>query len=186
MSLPPIRRSITVSWDVAAAFQRFTQDFGKWWPAATHSVGGECVARIVFECRVGGLIFEEHVDGRRFGWGRVLEFEPPRRVKFTWHPSRDAATAQDVELTFTPDALGTRVELVSDKWERWGKNAQRARKGYDLGWRYILNTCAGRRTAAMVLLDGVACVLRAVEWLRGGTSASIARAEGELPRGAQR
>jgi len=38
----------------------------------------------------------------------------------------------------------------------------------------------------MLLLDGVARVLLAVEWLRGGTTASIARAGGELPRGAAR
>src|SRR5262245_15551007 len=185
MSLPPIRRSVAVSWDATEAFRRFTQDFGKWWPSGTHSVGGKCVARVVFECRAGGLIFEEHVDGRRFAWGRVLELEPPRRLKFTWHPSRDAATAQEVEVTFTQDAGGTRVDLVSDKWERWGKNAHRARKGYDVGWGYILNTWAGRRTASMLLLDGVTLALLGVEWLRGGTTASIARAAGELPRGAE-
>jgi uncharacterized protein YndB with AHSA1/START domain len=182
MSLPPIRRNVTVSWGADTAFRRFTQEFGKWWPAMSHSVGGTCVARIVFECRAGGSIFEEHVDGRRFGWGRVLEFEPPSRVKFTWHPSREAAAAQEVEVTFTPGADGTRVELVSDKWERWGKNAHRARKGYDVGWGYLLNLWAGRRTASMAVLDGVTWVLRGVEFLRGGEAASIARAGGELPR----
>ena len=59
------------------------------------------------EPQVGGRIFEEHVDGRRFQWGRVLEWEPPRRVKFTFHPSRDPATAQDVEVRFVPDGGGT-------------------------------------------------------------------------------
>jgi uncharacterized protein YndB with AHSA1/START domain len=186
MSLPPIRRSILVSWNADTAFRRFTQEFGTWWPAATHSVGGDCVKRIVFECRAGGLIFEEHRDGRRFGWGRVLELEPPRRVKFTWHPARDAATAQEVEVRFEPEGEGTRVELISDKWERWGKNAHRARKGYDMGWRYILNWWAGRRTASMLALDCVALVLRGVELLRGGTAASIARAGGELQREAPR
>jgi len=178
--LAPIRRTVSVSWDQAAAFRRFTQEFATWWPWRTHSIGGKQVKGVVFECRAGGLIFEEHVDGRRFAWGRVLEFDPPRSVKFTWHPSRDAATAQEVEVSFVPEAGGTRVELVSDKWENWGKSAERARKGYDMGWGYVLNVWAGRRTGKMALLDALAFVMRGVEILRGGTRASIARAGGEI------
>ena len=184
--LPPIRRNVTVSWDQAAAFRRFTEQFAGWWPFRTHSIGGKCVKRLVFECRAGGLIFEEHVDGRRFQWGRVLEFDAPRRVKFTWHPSRDAATAQEVELSFVPDGNGTRVELVSDKWENWGKHAERARRGYDMGWGYVLNIWAGRRTPRMAVLDGLSLVMRGVELLRGGTRASIARAGGEIAQAAPR
>ena len=180
MTLPPIRRSLSVSWDQATAFRRFTEGFATWWPAHTHSVGGDCVRRLVFECRVGGLIFEEHLDGRRFKWGQVVVFEPPARVKFTWHPSRDPSTAQDVEVSFSREDTGTRVELVSDKWEKWGKNAHRARRGYDLGWGYILDVWAERRTFKMTLLDGITLVLRGVELLRGGTRAAIARAEGEI------
>jgi len=181
-SLPPIRRSVSVSWDQSAAFRRFTQEFSSWWPWRSHSIGGNCVRRVVFECRVGGLIFEEHADGRRFQWGRVLEFEAPRRVKFTWHPSRDETTAQEVELNFFPENSGTRVELVSDKWENWGKNGKRARKGYDLGWGYVLNVWGGRQTAQMHLLDGLGLVFRCVQILRGGKRASIARAGGEIER----
>ena len=180
--LPPIRRTITVSWDQAAAFRRFTEEFATWWPWRTHSIGGTRVERVVFEGRAGGLIFEEHVDGRRFQWGRVLEFDAPRRVKFTWHPSRDAATAQEVELRFEPEGTGTRVVLVSDKWENWGRNAHRARKGYDIGWGYVLNVWAERRTAKMAVLDALALMMRGVELLRGGTRASIARAGGEIER----
>ena len=56
--LPPIVRSISVSWQPEEAFRRFTADFGNWWPRHTHSIGGKCVERIVFECNPGGLIFE--------------------------------------------------------------------------------------------------------------------------------
>ena len=181
-SLPPIRRSVTVSWDPPAAFRRFTADFGSWWPWRSHSIGGARVKRVVFEPRVGGLIFEEHQDGRRFQWGRVLALDPPHSVKFTWHPSRAPETAQEVELRFVPEAGGTRVELVSDKWENWGKNAARARRGYDLGWGYVLNFWAGRRTPGMLLMDGLARIAHLVELLRGGRAAAIERAEGEISR----
>lgn len=178
--LPPIVRSISVSWAPAEAFRRFTADFAKWWPARTHSIGGECLECIVFECKLGGLIYEQHVDGRRFQWGEVRAWDPPRRVRFAWHPSRDKSTAQDVELTFHPEGSGTRLELVSSGWEKWGKGAPRARRGYDLGWAGVLNTWAGRRTLGMRALEGLMALMSFVQRFRGGRAAVIARSGGEL------
>jgi hypothetical protein len=180
-ALAPIVRSVLVSWSQEAAFRRFTDEFASWWPWRTHSIGGELVERVVFETRVGGRIFEEHVDGRRFQWGAVLEWDPPRKVKFTFHPSRDPESAQDVEVRFIPESGGTRLELTATKWENWGKGAGRARKGYHAGWGYVLNVWAGRRTNAMRMMDALAGVMRLVEKLRGGTAGSIARAGGEIP-----
>ena len=183
-ALPPIERRISVSWDPATAFRRFTDDFGSWWPRATHSVGEDRVRRIVLEARVGGLIFEEHRDGRRFGWGEVLECEPPARLRFSWHPGREPATAQIVELRFVPEGDGTRLELRAAGWENWGRGAARARRGYDVGWGYVLNVWAGRRTLGMRLLDAVLLpAARFVQWLRGGVPAAIERAGGELRPG---
>ena len=179
--LSPIVRSVLVSWGQEAAFRRFAADFGSWWPWRTHSIGGKRVARLVFEPRVGGRVYEEHADGRRFQWGTVLEWDPPARVKFTFHPAREASSAQDVEVRFLPEAGGTRLELTASKWENWGKGAARARKGYGAGWGYILNVWAGRRTNAMRAMDAMAGVMRLVELVRGGTAASIARAGGEIP-----
>ena len=181
-SLPPIVRTISVSWAPAAAFERFTADFGSWWPVRTHSIGGERVERLVFECRAGGRIFEQHVGGRRFAWGAVREWDPPRRVVFTWHPAREPASAQEVEVRFHPEASGTRVELVSSCWENWGRGARRARRGYDLGWGYVLNVWAGRRTAGMRVLDGIGGALGLVQRLRGGSAAAIEKAGGEIPQ----
>jgi hypothetical protein len=147
-ALPPIVRSVLVSWDQEAAFRRFTAEFGSWWPYRTHSIGGERVRRV---------------------------------VTFTFHPSREPASAQEVELRFLPEEDGTRLELTATKWENWGKGAARARKGYHVGWGYVLNVWAGRRTNAMRALDVVAGVMRLVERLRGGTDGSIARAGGEIP-----
>ncbi len=179
--LPPIVRSVSVSWNPEEAFQRFTADFARWWPWRTHSIGGvACVERIVFECRSGGLIFEQHKDGRRFQWGTVLEWEPPRRVKFSWHPARDASTAQQVVLVFHPEAGGTRLELVSVGRENWGRGAKRARRGYDLGWWQVLNVWAGRRSVGMAVLGSVMTFMELVQKLRGGSAAAVAKAGGEI------
>ena len=179
--IPPIERSVSVSWDPQTAFDRFTSQFASWWPVRSHSIGGDQVQRVVFECRAGGLIYEEHRHGRRFQWGQILAWEPPNLVKFTWHPSRDPATAQDVEIRFVAEGTGTRLTLIATGWERWGPKARLARNGYSAGWAYVLNVWAGRRTAAMLLLDAIAALLTPLRKLRGGAQASIARARGELP-----
>lgn len=179
-SLPPVKREISVSWNPEAAFKRFTGEFGAWWPHATHSIGGKRVAKIVFEPRLGGLIYEQHQDGRRFQWGEVTKWEPPHRLAFTWHPSLDRTKAQDVTVEFEPNASGTNVRLISTGWERMGEKARIMRRGYDVGWAYILNTWAERRTARMALLETIAAGIGFIQLLRGGVDAEIARAKGEI------
>jgi Activator of Hsp90 ATPase homolog 1-like protein len=180
VTLPPVKRSIEVDWDQEAAFRRFALEFSTWWPWRTHSVGAERVKRIVLEPKLGGRIFEEHLDGRRFQWGRVIAWEPPSRLAFSFHPGRAPETAQEVEVRFVPDGRRMRVELVATKWETFGTKAARARRGYDVGWGYVLNLWVGRRTPRMRLMDIVIGVARVISWFRGGTEGEIARARGEI------
>lgn len=178
--MPPIERSISVSWDQETAFRRFTEEFGSWWPSKTHSIGGDRIKQIVFEPCVGGRIYEEHQDGRRFQWGEVLLWEPPKRVRFTWHPARDPSTSQDVEVEFLAEDQGTRVKLTSTGWERWGRGATRARRGYNIGWGYVLNVWAGRHTTGMYIMDSFMSLANLAMKLRGGRDGEIARAGGEI------
>ncbi|MEO6393049.1 MAG: SRPBCC domain-containing protein [Pyrinomonadaceae bacterium] len=180
-ALPPILRSVTVDLQPEAAFEKFTTGFAEWWPSKTFSIGGPEVTQIVFEARLGGRIFEEHTDGRRFQWGLVETWEPPSRVKFKWHPSREFENAQDVELEFIPEANGTRVELTASGWERWGEGAAKARQGYGMGWAYVLNVFAGRRNAKMAFLDVMTLGMNFVQKFRGGRAAVIAKSRGEMP-----
>ena len=34
--LPPIARTVSVSWAPAEAYRRFVEDFARWWPRAPH------------------------------------------------------------------------------------------------------------------------------------------------------
>jgi uncharacterized protein YndB with AHSA1/START domain len=181
--IPPIKRSVSVSWDQETAFRRFTAEFGSWWPSRTHSIGGDRLQRVVFEEGVGGRIYEEHKDGRRFQWGQVILWQPPKRVKFTWHPARDSSTSQEVEIEFHIEGDGTRLELTSTGWERWGRRARRARNGYSVGWAYVLNAWAGRRTLGMPILEAITAMLNVATKLRGGRDGEIARAGGEIRSG---
>lgn len=179
--LPPIKRSVQVSWDQATAFAKFTADFAQWWPSHTHSVGGSRVAKVVFEPRVDGLIYEQHVDGRRFLWGTIIAWQPPSRVVFTWHPSREPETAQDVEIVFATESTGTRVTLTASGWERWGEGAKGAHRGYDMGWAHILKVWAGKTTFSKLAVDVLIASMGIIQRLRGGRAKVIANSKGEIP-----
>jgi len=103
---------------------------------------------------------------------------------FSFHAGRRPETAQEIEIRFVAAGSGTRVDLVATQWEKWGPGAARARRGYVLGWSYILNLWAGRRTARMFVAETIMGIATIISWFRGGTAAEIARAGGEIARAA--
>ena len=177
----PVVREISVSWKPQEAYRRWVSEFSSWWPSKSHSIGGPRIRRLVFEEKVGGRIYEEHIDGRQFLWGKVLALDPPRRIRFTFHPSRPESTAQTIELLFHAEGSGTRLELIATGWENWGKGAERARRGYRLGWGLVLNTWAGRLTMRMRVINLVGRVVLLFQLIKyRGRIALINSAEGEL------
>jgi len=161
--LPPVRKVVHVPWDVEHAFRRFTRELASWWPLATHSLGGSAAVTCRFEERVGGEIFEAQRDGRRIVWGTVLVWEPPTRVRFTWHPGEDPTSFGEVELRFAREGDGTRLELTHSGWERRGAKAKSARRAYNLGWVYVLAIYAERRGMLVRTLDLVGAVARRLQ-----------------------
>jgi uncharacterized protein YndB with AHSA1/START domain len=132
-AVPPVVKAVTVRCAPAVAFRRFTADLGSWWPLATHHVMDD-PRSCALEGRVGGRLFERDGAGLESVWGIVEEWDPPRRLAFTWRPGRPAEEGQRVEVTFTPAAGGTRVELVHSGWEKLGEAAAARRDSYDKGW----------------------------------------------------
>jgi uncharacterized protein YndB with AHSA1/START domain len=175
-ALSPLRKTLVVPLTQEAAFRRWTAEVGSWWPYRTHSVGEGKVRTVVFEGRVGGQLYEEWHDGTRHVWGTVLEWQPPGLVRYTWHPGMDPSTAQQLELRFEPEGGGTRVTLIHSGWEKLGRLARRARRGYPIGWAYVLALYQGRRGPLVLAINAVGSVLRAVR----GTGRE---ARGEKARG---
>jgi uncharacterized protein YndB with AHSA1/START domain len=141
-----IQLSIAVPWEPADAFRRFAEEFGRWWPRE-FTWGGAALETIGLEPREGGLCSERGPHGFRCDWGRVLTWDPPRRVAFTWQisarrePVPDPQRASVVEVRFTPDETGgTRVALEHTAFERHGAGAAeyRAALASPQGWPYIL------------------------------------------------
>jgi uncharacterized protein YndB with AHSA1/START domain len=140
LDLAPLRVSTVVERPPVEAFHIFTAGMARWWPLRTHSVSRAHAVGCVIEPRQGGAVYEVQDDGQRQAWGRVLEWQPPQRLVLSWHPGRPAAVAQEVELRFTADGTGTRVDLEHRGWARLGTDAPEAKKSYDGGWRSVLGT----------------------------------------------
>jgi uncharacterized protein YndB with AHSA1/START domain len=168
----PILKSVTVKAGPEQAFRRFTEEIGTWWPLPSHSVGQAEAETVVMEGRVGGRIVERIRGGRESVWGTVTAWEPPHRVAFTWHPGDAPDTAQDVEVRFTPIGARTRVELEHRGFERLGRMARKARRGYPIGWAYVLGLYAGRRGPFMMLVSGLTAVVMMVMRRRAAAAAT--------------
>ena len=117
------------------AFRVFTEQFDRIKPRE-HNMLGVDIAETVFEPRVGGQIYDRGVDGSECRWARVLAYEPPDRVVFSWDigPSwqieSDPEKASEVEVRFvaeTPER--TRVELEHRKLDRHGDDWEGLRAG---------------------------------------------------------
>jgi uncharacterized protein YndB with AHSA1/START domain len=139
-------KTVTVACTPEEAFRYFSADFAMWWPAATHSVVAHASkftdkpATVIFEPRVSGRIFERTRAGEEHTWGNVLEWQPPARMAFSFHPGSDDQEAQTVEVTFSAVPEGTRVVLTHSGWEKLSADAQQARDSYDGGWEGVFVT----------------------------------------------
>ena len=147
--IPPLVKSVSVSLSVEDAFHLFTEGYARWWPLLSHSVGEEHAQTCVLEAGIGGRIYEIIDDGRQVEWGRVLAWEPPRRLVFSWYPGRQPDTAQQVEVTFQAQGERTLVQLIHTGWENLGALAQAQRLDYDGGWDIVLGKYTGLANAAL-------------------------------------
>jgi uncharacterized protein YndB with AHSA1/START domain len=156
----PVLKVVTVKAPPDRAFRRFTREIGVWWPIRSHSVGGLDAETVAFEERVGGRIVEKMRGGRESVWGTVNVWDPPRRLAFSWHPGDEPSKSTSVEVRFTAiDGGRTRVELEHSGFERLGAMARRARRGYPIGWAYVLGLYAEKRGPFMLAVSGLSALM---------------------------
>ncbi len=111
-----LRLSFDVDCDPGHAFRTWTGRTSTWWPVS-HTVAAEPGLEIVFEPVQGGRIFERAPDGREADWGRIVAWEPPRRLVYSWHLRQDRADATEVEIRFDDRAGGgTTVTIEHRGW----------------------------------------------------------------------
>jgi uncharacterized protein YndB with AHSA1/START domain len=141
-----VRREVVVDAPIERAFEVFVGRFGDFKPKE-HNLLGSPIAETRFDRQVGGHIYDVAEDGSECRWARVLAFDPPDRVVFSWDISpywqleTDPGNASEVEVRFiaeSPDR--TRVELEHRNLDRHGPGWEGVRDGVadDAGWPLYL------------------------------------------------
>lgn len=131
----PVIHAIEVRCPVAHAFDVFTTRVDLWWPPGHRHLDG---ARLTMEPRVGGRFFEAGNDGSERDLGTIVQWDPPHRLRYTWHPGaiREPTT---VDVSFVPRGEGTYVQITHSEGdaamgEQWAPRA----KGFDRAWTDLL------------------------------------------------
>jgi uncharacterized protein YndB with AHSA1/START domain len=142
-----VRRQIVVEAPIERAFSVFTERFGDFKPPE-HNLLQAPIAETIFEPRVGGHIYDRGVDGSECRWARVLVYEPPDRVVFSWDISpqwqieTNPDNTSEVEVRFLAEAPArTRLELEHRNLDRHGSGWQAVAEGVaddDGGWPLYL------------------------------------------------
>jgi uncharacterized protein YndB with AHSA1/START domain len=142
--IEPIHATVTVHRTPEDAFRIFTREMGSWWPLQAHSIaedthGGALKAEtVIFEEHEGGRVFERLSDGSEATWATILAWDPPRRLVLAWKPNLSDKPPTELEVTFTPEADDTIVDLDHRGWERLGALAEEARDSYGENWDGVL------------------------------------------------
>lgn len=146
-----INITIVVEAPIDRAFRVFTEEFDRVKPREHNMLETE-IAETVFEPRAGGRIYDRGVDGSECQWARVLAFEPPDRVLFSWDLTPqwqlepDPERTSEVEVRFISEsAERTRVELEHRNLDRHGEGweGERDAVGGEGGWPLYLRRFGG-------------------------------------------
>ena len=149
-TLTTVTRSIVVAAPVGTAFEVFIDRFDQIKPRA-HNLLSVDVAESVFERHVDGYLYDRGVDGSVCRWARVLAYEPPQRLVFSWDISplwqleSDLERTSEVEVRFIAEGDDrTRVLLEHRYLDRHGNAWRSLRDGIsgDEGWPLYLRRFA--------------------------------------------
>ena len=114
--------AVRVDVDPPTAFDVFVLEIDRWWRRGVKfRHAGTAIGAIQIEPRLGGAVFESWSDARgeqRFELGRVIVWQPPRQLAFTWRNATFAPLEQtEVEVTFAPAGESTLVTVRHRGWE---------------------------------------------------------------------
>jgi uncharacterized protein YndB with AHSA1/START domain len=149
-SATKVVKEIVVEAPIERAFTVFAAQFGEVKPPE-HNLLDSPLVETVFEPRVGGHIYDRGEDGSECRWARVLAFDPPYRVLFswdigpTWQLETNPENASEVEVRFIAEGPErTRVELEHRNLDRHGPGWESVVEGIEGpdGWPLYLERFA--------------------------------------------
>lgn len=145
-----VRASVVVRLPPMQAFRLFTTRIDAWWRRGPQFRRAAASGLIHLEPGVGGRLFESwDTDGGEVvaEVGRVLRWEPPRALEFTWRGANFEPHQQTwVEVCFEPHGGGTQVTVVHRGWDglppdapvRHGQASEAFLRGLGLWWAGLL------------------------------------------------
>lgn len=150
-----VTASILVEVPVEHAFTVYTEQIHTWWNA-DHVLLDAPLEAVVLEPRVGGRILARGTDGSECAWSRILDWDPPRRLLFSWDITlqwtieTDPARCSEVEVTFVPlTESQTRVQIDHRHLDRHGEGweSMATAVGAADGWAHDLTLFAAATQA---------------------------------------
>ncbi|WP_434742398.1 SRPBCC family protein [Micromonospora sp. SH-82] len=140
-----VRSVLLVPVPVERAFEVFAEELADWWIRDYTWSGSAALVELGIEPHTDGMLYEIGPYGFRADWGRVLVWEPPYRLVFTWQigpdraPVPDPERASEVEVRFRADDSGdTVVEVEHRHFERHGESGEGYRQALTAGWQELL------------------------------------------------
>jgi hypothetical protein len=134
-----IRRTILLRAGPDRAFVLFTEHASTWWPPGRRHTGDEASSVLL---EPGGRFWERARDGREVELGRVLAWEPGRRLELDFYPGTDAARPTRVVVRFEPADGGTQVIVehrpTAASEAVWDERAP----AYERSWALVLDALA--------------------------------------------
>ncbi len=144
----PIRKQIVIDAAQAHVFSVFTDGIDKWWPRE-HHIGTSPLKEAIIEPKLGGRWYSISQDGSEVNIGKVLAWEPPRRVVLSWQINGewkyDPNFMTEIEVVFTAEGpKKTRVDLEHRDLHRFGATAETMSGMFDSpgGWTATLSSFA--------------------------------------------
>ena len=139
---PVVSVSVEVSVDPATAFEIFTGEIDRWWrPGPINWNYSDRAVGMRIEPRVGGRWIEVHdqATGEGFEHGRVLVWEPGRRLVLRYQDRGHDIDGTEVDARFEAVDGGTRVVLEHRGWEKLAAElAETKMQTKRWGWSNIL------------------------------------------------
>ena len=128
------------------SFSIFVDRLQDWWPHE-YTWSQQSLKKITIAPYVNGHCFETGPFDFRCDWGRVLEFERPFHIAFSWQinparvPEPDPDKASKVTVTFkTLEDKTVRVRLIHSGFDKHGPDWEEYARAMnsEKGWAYIL------------------------------------------------
>ena len=151
IAVAPVRKQVRVKCGPTRAFDLFACNMGRWWPK-THSLSGSPIEAVIIEPFAGGRWYERSEDRSECAWGKVIAWEPPRRLLLNWQLNteweHDPELTTELEIRFTPDGEGTLVSL-EHRLEGFGAAAAQMKETFEkpTAWEAIMIEFAGAADA---------------------------------------